>query len=101
MRKAAPRSFTIRNMSAIGLSLSGSPTTVSLSGADAGDFRVSVQPASPVAAGGTTTFIIVFTPSAVGLRQAVVSILYDTPANPYTFTVQGTGIFQNFLPYVY
>ncbi len=85
--------FTITNSGSISLNLNGSPR-VTISGAHAGDFNVTAQPATPVSvAGGTTTFTITFDPSALGTRTASVSIANDDgDENPYTFAIQGTGV---------
>lgn len=64
------RTFTVANTGAVPLYLG----TVSVSGPQAGDFSVSVQPVSPVAAGGSTSFEVVFNPSAHGLRQATLGL---------------------------
>ncbi|MFN7927120.1 MAG: hypothetical protein U0Y68_04100, partial [Blastocatellia bacterium] len=74
------------------LNLNGNPK-VALSGTNAADFSVILQPTSPVAAtNGMTPFQLRFTPNAVGLRTATVSIANDDPTkNPYTFAIQGTG----------
>jgi len=74
------------------LNLTDSPK-VQISGTHAGDFTVTSQPSSPIAgSGGTTTFEITFDPSALGLREADVSIVNDDPdENPYNFSIQGTG----------
>ncbi len=87
----ASQIFTLQNSGASGLSLDGVPKIV-ISGAQASDFSVSVQPTSPVAAGGSTTFTVTFAPSATGLRQATVSIASNAAEAPYTFTIQGTGV---------
>ncbi|HTM54138.1 MAG TPA: PQQ-dependent sugar dehydrogenase [Pirellulales bacterium] len=85
------RTFTIANTGTQALNLTGSPL-VQLSGANAGDFTVSVQPASSVAAGGSTTFSVVFDPSVTGLRTATISIANnDSNENAYDFVIQGTG----------
>jgi len=86
------RVFTIRNTGSGALNLTGSPR-VQLSGANAADFSVTVQPSSPVAAtSGTTTFTVHFDPSATGLRNATISIANDDAnENPYGFAIQGTG----------
>ena len=85
-------SFTIHNLGDGNLDLSGSPR-VAVLGANPGDFTVSVQPGSPVAPGGSTSFSVVFDPTAGGLRSAVISIANnDTDENPYTFSIQGTSI---------
>jgi hypothetical protein len=87
----ADRTFTIRNEGNGSLNLTDTPI-VSISGAQSGDFSVSVVPTTPVAASGQTTFTARFDPSATGLRQATVSIANDdSDENPYDFAIQGTG----------
>jgi hypothetical protein len=97
------QTFTIQNTGTAALSLSGTPP-VQLSGANAADFSVSLQPTSPVAAAGSTTFTVSFNPSALGLRQATVSIANDdSNENPYFFNIQGTGnptAYKLFLPLI-
>jgi hypothetical protein len=84
--------FTIRNAGNQALSLSGFPRVV-ISGANASDFTLTVDATSTVAAGGQTTFTIVFDPSALGLRVAQVTIASSDAATPnYTFKIQGHGI---------
>lgn len=86
------RTFTIENLGTADLMLNGAPL-VSLSGTHAADFSVTVDPSSPVAPGGSTTFSLTFDPSAAGLRSATVSIANnDNNENPYTFAIQGSGI---------
>ena len=64
-----------------------------LSGANAADFSVITQPASPVAPGGTTSFQVRFNPSALGTRSATLSVgNNDADENPYDFALQGTGV---------
>ena len=86
------RTFTIKNTGGSALSLTGSPKVV-LSGPHAGDFTVTAQPSSPVAAsGGSTTFEISFHPTAKGIRTATISIPNDdSDENPYNFAIQGFG----------
>ena len=82
--------FTIENTGTNALNLTGTPKVV-IGGANASDFSVTSQPASPVAAGGTTTFTVQFTPTASGLRTATLSIANnDSDENPYDFSIQGT-----------
>jgi Tol biopolymer transport system component len=85
------RTFTIENTGTGGLNLTGTPKVV-VGGANASDFIVTSQPTSPVAStNGTTTFTVEFTPTAVGLRTATLSIANDdADENPYDFSVQGT-----------
>jgi N-acetylneuraminic acid mutarotase len=84
--------FTITNTGSADLNLSGSPK-VQISGANASDFSVTVEPSSPIVAnGGMTTFTVRFDPSAVGLRSATISIDNDdSDENPYDFAIQGAG----------
>ncbi|WP_157505977.1 BspA family leucine-rich repeat surface protein, partial [Flavobacterium chungangense] len=86
------RRFYIENTGALSLTLTGTPL-VSISGANASDFTVSLMPASAtVVTNGVRYFEISFDPSAVGLRTATVTIASDDlDENPYTFAIQGTG----------
>jgi hypothetical protein len=73
------------------LNLTSTPKVV-VSGGDALMFVVAPQPTSPIAAGGSRTFTITFTPTSAGLKSAMVTILNDDPdENPYTFSLTGTG----------
>lgn len=85
------RTFTISNTGNAALNLNGSPR-VQIMGLHPQDFTVVAQPAASVAAGQSTTFQIMFDPTALGLRQAIVSIANnDDSEAPYTFLVQGVG----------
>jgi hypothetical protein len=82
--------FTIENLGVGDLELV--PTAVTITGTNAGDFSVTVQPDATVSPAGNTTFQVQFTPSALGLREATVEIASnDADENPYTFAIQGTG----------
>jgi hypothetical protein len=85
--------FTIRNTGGDALTLSGSPR-VAISGANAADFTVTTQPATgSISGGGSTTFVVTFDPSAIGLRTATVTILSDDANEAtYNFNVQGLGV---------
>jgi hypothetical protein len=83
--------FTIHNLGDTNLNLTGVPK-VNISGAHAADFNVTVQPSSPVAASGSTSFTVVFNPSDSGVRAAAISIANnDDNENPYNFAIQGSG----------
>lgn len=85
------RPYTIYNTGTTPLILGA----ISFGGANAGDFTVITPPASPVAAGGSTNFIVRFTPSAAGLRSATISIANnDSNEAPYNYSIQGTGTEQ-------
>ncbi|HZW63499.1 MAG TPA: choice-of-anchor D domain-containing protein [Flavobacteriaceae bacterium] len=85
--------FTIQNTGSATLNLTDISPYVSISGANASDFTLTAIPSNSINVGNTTTFTITFDPSALGLRTASVSIANDdNDENPYTFTIQGTGV---------
>ena len=67
--------------------------TVSIGGANAGDFKIVTQPGASVAAGTSTTFTVEFKPTANGTRTATISFTENDPnvASPFTFDVSGVG----------
>ncbi|MEQ9425591.1 MAG: choice-of-anchor D domain-containing protein [Cyclobacteriaceae bacterium] len=81
--------FTITNSGNVALSIS----SVNISGSEAADFSVTSSPTSPVAAGGgTTTFDVTFNPSALGARDATITINSDdTDETAFDYAIQGTG----------
>jgi len=82
----ATRTFTIQNTGASALSVGA----ISFSGSS--DFSVTTAPQPSVAALGSTTFTVTFTPSAVGNRTATISIgNNDSNESPYTFAISGYG----------
>jgi hypothetical protein len=84
------KTFVIHNLGTSNLTLSGLPLVPG--GTHAADFTVTVQPSATVAAGGSTSFTVVFDPSATGVRSATLSISNDDgDENPYNFSIQGTG----------
>ncbi|MDW7690684.1 choice-of-anchor D domain-containing protein [Flammeovirgaceae bacterium SG7u.111] len=84
-------SFTIKNTGSSTLNLSATPVTIS--GTNAGDWSVLAQPATTVAAAGDVSFTLRFSPSALGLRAATVSIGNDDlDEAPYTFDIQGAAV---------
>jgi hypothetical protein len=87
------RVYYVSNVSGAGtLNLTGSPRVV-VGGANAADFTVTSQPSASVAMGETSSFSVLFNPSAPGLRTATLSIANnDSNENPYNFSIQGTGI---------
>jgi len=85
--------FTIENLGNTSLNLTGASPYVTISGTNAADFSVTAIPSTPILGSSNTTFQITFTPSALGLRTATISISNDdSNENPYTFSIQGTGI---------
>jgi len=86
------RTFTIQSTGTSDLNLTGTPL-VAISGTHAADFTVTLAPTAPVAAAGSTTFEVMFDPSAAGIRNAALSIANnDSDENPYNFSIQGTGL---------
>ncbi|MFN3752977.1 choice-of-anchor D domain-containing protein [Flavobacterium sp.] len=87
------KDYQIQNTGSAVLNLTGAPL-VSIGGTNPGDFVVTTVPGTnTIAAGGSTTFIITFTPQAAGPRSAIVSIANnDSDENPYTYLINGTGV---------
>jgi hypothetical protein len=86
------QTYTILNLGQSNLQLTGNPP-VTIGGAHAQDFVVTVQPSASVAGGGSTTFTVQVEPSAIGLREATLTIARgDRPADPYEFAIQGEGL---------
>lgn len=83
------RTFTIQNTGTKALSI---PNGVMLTG-DA-DFSVTSQPTTSIAAGGSDTFEVTFTPVAGGVRNGEVSITNDDPDDDetiYNFNITGNA----------
>jgi hypothetical protein len=86
---AGTRTFTISNSGNIALNIGA----ITIGGANAGDFSVTTLPSATVGAGGTTTFVVTFAPTAINTRNATISIVNnDTTENPYTFAIRGFGV---------
>ncbi len=84
--------FVITNSGGVNLTLG----SLSISGTHAADFSVALQPTTPVAPGGSTTFKISFNPGATGARTASASFSNnDADENPFNFTLNGTGATDN------
>ncbi|WP_033959779.1 lamin tail domain-containing protein [Psychroserpens jangbogonensis] len=84
------KSYRIQNTGAEVLNIN----SITLSGANLGDFTVSNIPAT-VAVSSFETFDVTFNPSGTGDRTAVVSIDSDDPdsyEDPYEFNIKGTGV---------
>jgi len=89
----ADLTFTVRNSGTSALNFTGTaPDYVTISGANPGDFTVIAQPSSPVAVAGSTTFEVRFSPTAEGVRNAVLTVgSNDRVTETYTMNVSGTG----------
>ena len=85
------RTFTVRNLGGLALTLTGNPPVV-LSGADAAQFQITTQPSTPIAPANVSAFTLRYTPTVAGTHTAVVSIANnDADENPMTFSVKGNG----------
>lgn len=87
------RTFTITNLGMQTLNLTGTPRAV-VSGPNAAEFAVTLQPAATVAANnGTTTFQVTFTPGTAGVRNATLSLASnDTDEAAFDFAIAGRGL---------
>ncbi|GGD83830.1 hypothetical protein GCM10011514_54780 [Emticicia aquatilis] len=85
------KTYTIKNSGLSNLTLSGSPLAV-LGGADAGQFSITTQPTSPIAAAGSVTFTVQFDPSSAGVKNATITLTNNDATNsPYIINIKGTG----------
>ena len=83
------RTFTVRNTG--GADLTG--LAITFDGAYAAEFIVTGPPTAPVVPGGSTTFTVKFTPTALGVRTAALHIASnDADENPFDVALTGTGI---------
>ncbi|WP_396171621.1 choice-of-anchor D domain-containing protein [Flavobacterium sp.] len=81
------RTYTIQN-TGLGILTIG---TITLS--NTAEFAVTTPPSTTVAAGGTTTFTVTFSPIGFGQRFTTISIENNDPnENPYNFVIQGVAV---------
>jgi archaellum component FlaG (FlaF/FlaG flagellin family) len=87
------RVFKIKNTGDRALNLTGKPDRVTISGLQAADFTIKIQPAPEVKpGGGEQLFTIEFKPSGAGVRTATVRIENDdSNEGTFEFEIQGTG----------
>lgn len=84
------RNFYITNFGGENLNLT---LPVTITGPNAADFTVTTVPTTPVVPNNSTTLSITFNPSALGLRQATVTINNNVIGkSPYVFAISGVGI---------
>jgi len=88
------QTFTVRNTGNANLTLTGNPR-VTVDGAQGAEFKLLTFPSATVAgSGGTTTFVVEFTPEALGARTAALHIANTDPdgsENPFSITLTGNG----------
>ena len=83
-----PLTATVTNISSEDLHISG----VGISGANFGDFAETTTCRSRLAAGGSCTIDVTFTPGARGDRHASLKIVDDGGASPQAVPLAGTGV---------
>lgn len=85
------RTFTIQNTGTGPLTLSGGPNYAVASGS--GFFTVLTQPSGTIAAGGSTTFQVRFTPTNTGSAVGIITINNsDDDEGIFDFVIEGTGV---------
>lgn len=83
------KKFTIQNTGTATLSIG----PISILGSSASDFTITTNPSASISPGGSSTFLVSFNPTTLGLKTASLSIVNDdSNENPYDFSIQGTGI---------
>jgi hypothetical protein len=83
-----PRTFTIKNAGAVDLNL----TTLSLYGTGATDFAVTSPLVKTLAPGASTTFMVTFKPTVLGMSMASLEIASnDADQNPFAIDLMGTA----------
>ncbi|MCW1886836.1 PQQ-dependent sugar dehydrogenase [Luteolibacter flavescens] len=86
------RTFTIRNLGNLPLSLTGNPR-VRIEGPDAASFTVVSQPPASLDGPGSFDVQILFAPQGYGSRSATVVIASDDASEPVTtFAIQGVAL---------
>jgi pseudomonalisin len=83
----SPLSLTLTNLGGVGLTISN----ISINGTNAGDFSQTNNCGSSVAAYGACTISIVFTPGAIGVRTASLTVVDNSAGTPHSVTLTGTG----------
>jgi hypothetical protein len=67
-------------------------SSIAITGANSGDFSQQNLCPSSLAAGGTCTITVSFTPTTVGARTAALSITDNAPNSPQTVSLTGVGV---------
>jgi|GEM_PF-2691650 len=90
--------FVVTNLGTSDLSLTGLPDPVALSGETNVAGSVSLQPASPVAAGLSESFDVLLVVTADGAFAVDVTVDSDDPDEaPYVLSLTGTGVSPDFV----
>jgi hypothetical protein len=81
------KKITLTNTGATTLTIN----RIYIAGANAGDFAETNTCGAGIAAGGTCTVSVTFTPTAIGLRKAVLGISDSDASSPQAVSLTGTG----------
>ena len=81
------QTMTLTNTGTTALTISG----IAIAGTNSSDFTQNNNCGSSVAAGATCTIVMQFTPAAVGVRAATISISDNAASTPQTAALSGTG----------
>lgn len=82
------KSYIINNSGTVALTIGA----LTIGGLHASEFVVTAAPAASLAPGANTTFSILFTPTALGIRNANLSFTTNDPdENPFNFDIAGVG----------
>ncbi|HEY3972480.1 MAG TPA: FG-GAP-like repeat-containing protein [Candidatus Sulfotelmatobacter sp.] len=85
--RSLPKKITLSNKASVAISV----TSISIIGADAGDFAETNTCGKSVAGGASCAITVTFTPSAKGSRSASVSIVDNGGGSPQKVSLAGTG----------
>jgi Bacterial Ig-like domain (group 3)/FG-GAP-like repeat/Abnormal spindle-like microcephaly-assoc'd, ASPM-SPD-2-Hydin len=85
---SSPASVTITNTGNVVLDIS----SVGISGTNGPDYGQTNNCGKSLAAGGTCTIAVTFTPSADGTRTASINVKDDAPGSPQAVSLTGTGV---------
>jgi len=88
---ATIKTIRIQNLGTAALNLTGLPLTIT--GANADQFSIVMQPTSPIAAGSFSDMVVQFSPTSSGAKTASISISSNDPdENPCLINLSGTGV---------
>ncbi len=79
------QSVTVSNVGTAAVNVTGVTS-------NSGEFAVTANTCGAVAAGGTCSFTVTFSPSAAGARSGVVTVTSNGAGSPQTLAANGTGV---------
>src|SRR5947199_177137 len=85
---SAAQTITLSNAGSAALSLTG----ITMAGTNATDFSETNSCGSSVAAGGSCTISVSFTPTGAGPRSGIMSINDSATGSPHAAALSGTGV---------